>query len=397
MPRDSVQQWGPAQYFVEFSLRNACVSFYGDHFSQFRASFVSLDDRIEGMVHGFSEYTYGYQRLVAIHPAAPQERARLVATCPRRAHGIGVPFSCNNIYHQSFHAIPAWERWHAREGTADAGFGDDTVDFVPLVYPTAAVGKKMSADPQRWHAWEFSLRPYTSRRYEDDLARRTSELLHARCTCYDRFDGNALAFNPIARSAAPRLRNFREASLRHLPPPSPHLAAAATITSATVSGGTTGTRRAGEGMQVLWVVRRHALRNIANEARLASRFAREPALATRVRRVVLEALPLAEQMQLVARSGALLAVHGQAMAWVLFLPSGARTRSAAVEIFPPGLVNPIYRELSLTLGVRYEELRARAADGCVPTAGTAGKLLCNVTVSVEKVIAATARAAEWTA
>ena len=54
------------------------------------------------------------------------------------------------------------------------------------------------------------------------------------------------------------------------------------------------------------------------------------------------------------------AMHGQAMAWVLFLPSGQR-HCAAIEIIPAGLINHIYRELSLTLGVRYEELSARAA------------------------------------
>ena len=89
-------------------------------------------------------------------------------------------------------------------------------------------------------------------------------------------------------------------------------------------------------------------------------------------------------------SAGLLAVHGQAMAWVLFLPSGKR-RTAAVEIFPQGLVNPIYRELSTTLGIHYESLNAQAARGCMV------KLSCNVTVQVEKVVAAASRAAAWTA
>ena len=56
----------------------------------------------------------------------------------------------------------------------------------------------------------------------------------------------------------------------------------------------------------------------------------------------LEQLTLAEQMQLLASSSALLAVHGQAMAWVLFLPSHRR-RVAALEIFP-GSAKPFKRE-----------------------------------------------------
>ena len=147
---------------------------------------------------------------------------------------------------------------------------------------------------------------------------------------------------------------------------------------------------------MLWVVRQHKLRNIANGAQLEEAFSKHTALAPRLQRVVLERLSLSSQMSLLASSSALLAVHGQAMAWVLFLPSGSR-HTAAVEIFPAGLVNHIYRELSHTLGVHYEEVGARAAAGCKMGASTATKLMCNVTVSVENVLAAAARAAEWTA
>ena len=94
------------------------------------------------------------------------------------------------------------------------------------------------------------------------------------------------------------------------------------------------------------------------------------------------------QVRLLSACSALLAVHGQAMAWVLFLPS-AEMRTAAVEIFPAGLVNPIYRELSTTLGVHYESLNAYPVRGC------AVKLSCNVTVDVTKVVAAARRAAAW--
>ena len=81
------------------------------------------------------------------------------------------------------------------------------------------------------------------------------------------------------------------------------------------------------------------------------------------------------------------------MAWVFFLPSEAK-HTAAVEIFPQGLVNPIYEKASAVLNVRYESLRAPAARGC--GGGAAGKLSCNVTVDVDKVRQAVRRAAQWT-
>ena len=46
---------------------------------------------------------------------------------------------------------------------------------------------------------------------------------------------------------------------------------------------------------------------------LALAFEHEPALAPRIRRVILETMPLAAQMRLIHRSAALIAVHGQAM------------------------------------------------------------------------------------
>ena len=118
-------------------------------------------------------------------------------------------------------------------------------------------------------------------------------------------------------------------------------------------------------------------------------------LSTHVSRVVLERMSLSEQMRLLSASTSLLAVHGQAMAWVLFLPSGQR-KTAAVEIFPQGLANPIYRELSATLGTRYESLAAAPARGSCGGASTAARLKCNISVSIGKVLDAAERAVEWT-
>ena len=208
------------EFLIEFELRNACVTVFNDHFTKFRTSFTSLHDDVNAMVHGFTEYTQGYQRLTSIKAASDEERARLLATCDRRPIAIGIPFSCNNIYHQAFHAVPAWVRWrslvaaraamaagpawahdaqplqaavpaaaapgtpsplmragrgrrrsrlplqqaapsaeqqhavgtYAEQAVWDYDGDDRGIDYLPLIYPSAAVGKKMSADPLKWHA-----------------------------------------------------------------------------------------------------------------------------------------------------------------------------------------------------------------------------------------------------
>ena len=399
---------------VTFSLRSACVIPYDDRSSRFRSAIVSLRDDVEAVVHGFSEYVNGYQRITAVRPPSDGDKALLGGSpptrCLNRPLGIAVPFSCNNIYHQAFHAVPAFERWAAIASAAGSA-----VDFVPLIYPTAAVGKKMSIEPRKWHAWEWSIRPFT-RESSATIANRTHQLVNAPCVCYDVLHGNADAFNPIAVRSAGRLRAFRSAALVNL-----HAAAypfPASVRAADSLDGSTA-----RAQMLLWVVRRHKLRNIDNEAALAKRLEGDPVLSQRVHRLVLDELPLGTQMRLVisawctrargssspsackcsprrphtpqvhACSG-LIAVHGQAMAWVMFLASDAH-RTAAVEIFPQGLVNSIYEMASQALGVRYESLRAPASPGCGGGARES-RLNCNVTVDVGTGLEGGRRAAEYT-
>jgi len=399
---------------VTFSLRSACVIPYDDRSSRFRSAIVSLRDDVEAVVHGFSEYVNGYQRITAVRPPSDGDKALLGGSpptrCLNRPLGIAVPFSCNNIYHQAFHAVPAFERWAAIASAAGSA-----VDFVPLIYATAAVGKKMSIEPRKWHAWEWSIRPFT-RESSATIANRTHQLVNAPCVCYDVLHGNADAFNPIAVRSAGRLRAFRSAALVNL-----HAAAypfPASVRAADSLDGSTA-----RAQMLLWVVRRHKLRNIDNEAALAKRLEGDPVLSQRVHRLVLDELPLGTQMRLVisawctrargssspsackcsprrphtpqvhACSG-LIAVHGQAMAWVMFLASDAH-RTAAVEIFPQGLVNSIYEMASQALGVRYESLRAPASPGCGGGARES-RLNCNVTVDVGTVLEVVRRAAEYT-
>ena len=94
----------------------------------------------------------------------------------------------------------------------------------------------------------------------------TAQLLAAPCTCFERVEANAPAFNPNAHAAAPRLRAFTQQVLRMVPPP-----------------------MAGVADRFLYIARRHARRMIVNGGELEQRLGALPA----VRRVELEGLSLA--------------------------------------------------------------------------------------------------------
>ena len=313
---------------------------------------------------------------------APQVRAErrrdaaALAKCDVRPLAIGIPYSCNNIFHATFHAVPAWEQ-HAAAAAAQR---EPPPTFVPIVYSTTAIGKKMADDPALWHAWEFSVRPFSTLSAAR-IAADTTRLLRAPCTCFARVEANAPAFNPNARHAATRLRAFREAALRSVrampngaPPPPVHDVGA----SAAAADG-----------RLLYVARRHAKRAIVNGAALETALSALP----EVRRVRLEELSLAAQMLLFNRAAGLIAVHGQAMAWVLFLPS-ERQRVAAVEIFPGSASQTIYKTWCRVLGVHYQRLSAPITDGCATN--KMNWLTCNVSVDVDQVVQAARVAAQKT-
>ena len=131
-----------AQYFVRMSLRNACAVFYPEQRTQYRSQFVSREG-VTAVLHGFSEYDLGYQRLSTVRPERARDRLQL-ARCAVRRLALAVPISSNNLYHQAFHAVPAWEelRAHATAGAT----------LLPLVFPSAAFGRGKPASPRRWFA-----------------------------------------------------------------------------------------------------------------------------------------------------------------------------------------------------------------------------------------------------
>ena len=302
-----------AQYFVTMSLRNVCVVFYPEQRTQYRSQFVSREG-VTAVLHGFSEYDLGYQRLTTIRPEQARDRQQL-ARCTTKQLAIAVPMSSNNLYHQAFHAVPAWEalRAHASQNAT----------LLPLVFPSAAFGRGKPASPRRWYvqlraskvgrvwlacplneggglspapasptvasapqqpldwrhplshvhiqAWEFTVRAM-SNATSSALAASTRELLGSPCTCFDRVEAHASAFNPGASAAATRLRAFRAATLRN------NLFAnnlAAHQVRATL----------------LFVSRVGSRRVTVNEAALMSRLRADMSLG--VQRVVLEDLPFA--------------------------------------------------------------------------------------------------------
>ena len=130
-----------AQYFVTMSLRNVCVVFYPEQRTQYRSQFVSREG-VTAVLHGFSEYDLGYQRLTTVRPEQARDRQQL-ARCTTKQLAIAVPMSSNNLYHQAFHAVPAWEALRAH--------ASHNATLLPLVFPSAAFGRGKPASPRRWY------------------------------------------------------------------------------------------------------------------------------------------------------------------------------------------------------------------------------------------------------
>ena len=420
-----------AEFTTSLSLRNACIAFYDDDRSQHRTHIVVDGPLVSPIVvHGFEERASGYTRLAVVRPALAYDRNSL-ALCWRAPLGLGVPVShATSIYHQLFHAVPSWLA--LREHVAAAGFSDDApaAAFVPLVFAAAALGHGKPAAPRRWHAWEYSLRALTTAATVD-IAAATTRLLRAPCTCFDRFEADARAFNPGARAAAAAVRAFRDAALRHVRVTTPRLTSLASIAAAqwpgsrqvgsdgggTGVGGSAAVGLSGVGgpsgalssslaADLLLVGREGERRTLSNEAALLERLGGLPE-ASRLARVALEALPLGAQMRLVSEASLLVAVHGQALAWIPFLPADRRT-VGAIEIAimtKHGALNNCYEAWSAALGVRYWKVAGTLTGGCTggatnrdDVAQRSSKLLsCNVTVNVMQLVGTISTAARATA
>eukprot|EP00966_Prymnesium_polylepis_P180758 4186411-Prymnesium_polylepis.1 len=111
-------------------------------------------------------------------------------------------------------------------------------------------------------------------------------------------------------------------------------------------------------------------------------------------------------MLLLASATTVIAVHGQALAWVPFLPSERRA-TAVVELVLSNWqrrFNDCYQVWCRALGIRYYRVSAELTGGCTGGATSRdndavrhAKLLgCNVTVDVSRTVATTLAAAQRT-
>ena len=70
-----------------FHFPNACVAFHADRASDFRPSLISEAGE-SVMVHGFSEYQFGYQRVLLVRPAARGDARELVPNTSTTQNGF---------------------------------------------------------------------------------------------------------------------------------------------------------------------------------------------------------------------------------------------------------------------------------------------------------------------
>ena len=354
-------------------LHNSCAIF--DHFA--RLQLVSLAGDA-GVIHGFSEYRFGFIRLASVRtPASLREHGELVR-CEQHEQAFAIPFLHNNLYHSLHHAVPAFESWQSH------GLNADT--FVPLIAHSTGIGRKVGLDPSSWHAWEFTLRALTSRS-GNALAKAAEQLLmRSKCTCFGKLYGSTGPFTPASPKAAPRVRAWAQAVLRN----------SRWLTGLGADSGSPSTAR------ILYVQRRHTRRLVNVDVdKLLSRC---PVAGV----IELETLSLSNQLALVARAQGMISAHGQSLALLVFLNTAAaiesssyHTRAAVIEILPPPPISTrgcggracarkmpfhhMYKALSESAGVRHAQLLADFAPPCNPK-GLAGKrveayLQCNLTIA----------------
>jgi hypothetical protein len=386
-----------------FSLRNACMIFYtASHYNKptcHASQFLSREG-VVGIVYGYSEHRYGFHRLMSVRPAKAKELPILKERCPSRGLGVGAYFSSNNLFHQWFHAVPAFETL-MKHVAQDPG-----ATFVPLVGGNAGNWThELPKVPYTSHAWEFTLRALTANSGEqiaanlkdmlgagkstNSCALSSTKALELPCVCFDRFEASVGGFSPYSWSAPGRFVKFREAALSN----------ARRWRQAPEwwrDGSERQSASSAELLPMLYVARA-SKRSVVNEQEIKHAL---QGTQPRLRFVALEAYSLADQMWMITESVALIGVHGQAFAWLPFLPF-ERRRTAAIEIVPYAreIANKEFMEMYSKLGrlleVNYTRVFATpiVGDGCDKKKRI---LKCNVTLKVSDIMRAVQRAARWT-
>lgn len=357
------------QLTSSFSLSNTCVVFVNKNKRHYVPKFISRDG-VTALIHSFNEFTFGYNRFTGVWPALPED-SNLLSQCEEREHAIGIFFS-NNLGHQLFHAVSAWS---ALQGIYQAAAARGNVSFLPLL------GRKSGSTIS--HGWEFTLRAFVADSAQKILS-DASRLVHT-CSCFRRIDVDVSgmppgAVGPVARKMNSdwRLATMRNvAVLRGLSSPSPPIQ-----------------------RRLLFLQRRGATRVIVGESSLLAALDRSaPNTATPV---VMEGLPLAEQMWLVGSSSGMIGLHGQGLAMLVFLP-WERHRCALIEIQPEPRRSidfhwtRIYSDYVRPRGIFHELIVSHTvfcSDKPVPLSRGSARpnpLKCNVTVETQSLLNAVAR------
>ena len=234
---------------------------------------------------------------------------------------------------------------------------------------------KIKGAPSTWHAWEFTVRALSSRP-RATLDDETERLLLDRCTCFDALHIAAGAYRPDERSDFSRgaLWGFRQASLRRV--------------EALTAGLAMARPQSGKGHRLLYAQRaigsgnndRYAVNDEEVARRLIGLKAGEhtgahgggvvPPPLLSARAVVIERLPLAEQMSLLSGVTLLIAAHGQALAWMPFMPWRQRA-VGVIELLPRHRADG-YHELAAALGIRYLRHHVRLVDPADPGVAALG-------------------------
>jgi hypothetical protein len=347
---------------------------------------------VAAFIHGFSEFNFRFSKLAFVRPMQEAEREVLRSSCESRPLGLILFFQSNNIFHQMYHAAPAWEALREYASTSAS-------QQPPTLIPLAGYLAGPWVHPPTWrsHAWEFTVRALTNLG-ADAIAEDLRRLLTAPCTCFQRVHGSTGAFTPFIEHKAmvTLAREWSRASVRNA------AFAAAQLRLSLHRKALAGTIRADQ--DILYVMRgaHGESRVVTNEAQLLRAFGVVP----RVRAVAMGQLPLVEQMLLASASSVLVGVHGQALSHMAFLPSDRPT--ALVELLPQpnrqyNEFKNIFRDWCRAQGVRHWSMGAaldRSGGLCQPEGRRqrgGGPLRCNVTVEVPLVLELVQEAAEFTA
>ena len=356
----------------DWTLRNVCVTFYNWRGTLHRAEFISRE-RVDAVIHSFSEYTFKYDRLAYVRAEAPED-APALDRCERRALGLAFTVTSNNLYHQFFHAVPAFETLLSKV--------EPGAIFVPIVSSKAAAWLPPALNTS--HAWEFSMRAFSSAppsQLFDDLLR----LLRAPCTCFDRVEGatgGVSLYYPKARCRILAFCRRAVAVARATPPIAPPLP----MEVRQRAGGS----RGGGMARLLYVRRASKKRVLANDPEVSAALCGGGA-HWHAECLALEKYSLTQQMRTIAASNVMVGVHGQAMVWMPFMLT-EQERVAVVEVLLPrvpgtkSVSSPrMYAHFADAMQIHHTAVYGTLLPEC--RASKKDVLGCNVTVGVAPLLA----------